>query len=254
MAVGKNKRLSKGKKGLKKRVVDPFSKKEWYDIKAPSTFKNRNVGKTLVNRSAGLRSASDTLKGRVVEACLADLQGSEDHSFRKIKLRVDEVQGKNLLTNIHGMDFTTDKYRSMVRKWQTLIEAQVTVKTADEYVIRVFAIAFTRKQPNQVKKTCYAQSSHIRAIRKVFSEILTREVQNSTLAQFTSKLIPEVINKEMENATKDIFPLQNVHVRKVKLLKQPKFDVGSLMALHGEGSDETGKKVSGFKDEILETV
>ncbi|GAV47598.1 hypothetical protein ZYGR_0H04440 [Zygosaccharomyces rouxii] len=254
MAVGKNKRLSKGKKGLKKRVVDPFSKKEWYDIKAPSTFKNRNVGKTLVNRSAGLKSASDTLKGRVVEACLADLQGSEDHSFRKIKLRVDEVQGKNLLTNIHGMDFTTDKYRSMVRKWQTLIEAQVTVKTSDEYVIRVFAIAFTRKQPKQVKKTCYAQSSHIRAIRKVFSEILTREVQNSTLAQFTSKLIPEVINKEMENATKDIFPLQNVHVRKVKLLKQPKFDLGSLMALHGEGSDETGKKVSGFKDEILETV
>lgn len=254
MAVGKNKRLSKGKKGLKKRVVDPFQKKEWYDIKAPSTFKNRNVGKTLVNRSAGLRNASDTLKGRVVESCLADLQGSEDHSYRKIKLRVDEVQGKNLLTNFHGMDFTTDKYRSMVRKWQTLIEAQVTVKTTDEYVIRVFAIAFTRKQPNQVKKTCYAQSSHIRAIRKVISEILTREVQNSTLAQFTSKLIPEVINKEMESATKDIFPLQNVHVRKVKLLKQPKFDVGSLMALHGEGSEETGKKVSGFKDEILETV
>ena len=254
MAVGKNKRLSKGKKGLKKRVVDPFSRKEWYDIKAPSTYKNRNVGKTLVNKSSGLKSAADTLKGRVVEACLADLQGSEDDSYRKIKLRVDEVQGKNLLTNFHGMDFTTDKYRSMVRKWQTLIEAQVTVKTADEYILRVFAIAFTRKQPNQVKKTCYAQSSHIRAIRKVISEILTREVQNATLAQFTSKLIPEVINKEIENATKDIFPLQNVHVRKVKLLKQPKFDLGSLMALHGEGSEETGKKVSGFKDEILETV
>ncbi|KAF4004244.1 Ribosomal S3Ae family protein [Saccharomyces cerevisiae] len=75
------------------------------------------------------------------------------------------------------------------------------------------------------------------------------------MAQLTSKLIPEVINKEIENATKDIFPLQNIHVRKVKLLKQPKFDVGALMALHGEGSgEEKGKKVSGFKDEVLETV
>ena len=92
MAVGK-KRLSKGKKGLKKKVVDPFTRKDWFDIKAPTTFENRNVGKTLINRSTGFKNAADG-EGRVFEVCLADLQGSEDHSYRKIKLRVDEVQGK----------------------------------------------------------------------------------------------------------------------------------------------------------------
>lgn len=86
---------------------------------------------------------------------------------------------------------------------------------------------------------------------------MVREASNVTLAQLTSKLIPEVIGREIEKSTQFIFPLQNVHVRKVKLLKQPKFDLGGLLALHGEsgGSEETGKKVHReFKDVVLENV
>ena len=35
-----------------------------------------------------------------------------------------------------------------------------------------------------------------------------------------------------------------IHVRKLKLLKQPKFDLGALLGLHGESSqDDSGQKV-----------
>lgn len=35
--------------------MDPFTKKDWYDIKAPGAFTVRNVGKTLVTRTAGTK-------------------------------------------------------------------------------------------------------------------------------------------------------------------------------------------------------
>ncbi|KAG9247892.1 40S ribosomal protein s3ae [Calycina marina] len=256
MAVGKNKRLSKGKKGLKKKTLDPFTRKDWFQVKAPSTFNVRDVGKTLVNRSTGLKNANDSLKGRIFEVSLADLQKDEDHAFRKVKLRVDEVQGKNCLTNFHGLDFTSDKLRSLVRKWQTLIEANVTVKTTDDYLLRVFAIAFTKRRPNQIKKTTYAASSQIRAIRKKMVEIIQREAATVTLSGLTAKLIPEVIGREIEKSTQGIYPLQNVHIRKVKLLKAPKFDLGALLNLHGESNtDESGQKVEReFKEKVLDEI
>ena len=157
-----------------------------------------------------MKNANDALKGRIFEVSLADLQKDEDHAFRKVKLRVDEVQGKNCLTNFHGLDFTSDKLRSLVRKWQSLIEANMTVKTTDDYLLRLFAIAFTKRRPNQIKKTTYAASSQIRAIRKKMVEIIQREATSCTLSQLTTKLIPEVIGREIEKATQGIYPLQNV--------------------------------------------
>lgn len=63
--------------------------------------------------------ASDGLKGRVFEVSLADLQNDEV-AFRKFKLITEDVQGKNCLTNFHGMDLTRDKMCSMVKKWQVI--------------------------------------------------------------------------------------------------------------------------------------
>jgi small subunit ribosomal protein S3Ae len=233
MTAGKNKRLSKGKKGGKKKVVDPFSKKEWYDIKAPSMFSTRTVGKTIVTKTQGTKIASDGLKGRVFDVSLADLQGDDNLAYRKVKLIVEEVQGKSCLTNFHGMDLTRDQLCSLIRKWQSLIEAHVDVKTTDGYILRLFAIAFTQKRANQVKKTCYAQHAQIRDIRKKMVDVLTAEASSRSLKDVVSFL---VVDKNISNmivkACAPIFPLQNVFVRKVKVVKKPRFDLSRLMELY----------------------
>lgn len=245
MAVGKNKRLSKGKKGQKKKVVDAFARKEWYDIKAPTMFTKRNVGKTLVNRTQGLKIASDSLKGRIFDISLADLnEDAEEQAFRKILLKCHEVSGKTLLTDFHGMHMTSDKLRSLVKKRRSTIEAFTDVKTSDGYLLRVFVIGFTKPSPDQLKKTCYAQSSQVRQIRKKMFEIVAREATTVELKDLVRKFVAETIGRSIERECAVIFPLENVFVRKVKILKTPKFDLGKLLKLHGSSTVE--EKSSGF--------
>lgn len=243
MAIGKNKKLGKKKGGGKRKVVDPFSKKEWYTVTAPNLFTHRRVCLTPVTRTIGTKIASDGLKGRVFTVSLADLQKDEDQAYRNIKLVVEDVQGKDCLTNFHGMDLTTDKLRSLVRKWQSLIEAFVDVKTQDGYVLRMFCIGFTRKRSNTDRKTAYAQASQIRRIRAKMVSIMQSVASSKELKDLVQVLIPEAIGKQIEKACQRIYPLQNVYIRKVKVLRTPKLDLLKLAELHESKPEDVGRAI-----------
>lgn len=221
--------------------MDPFARKEWYSIQAPAMFAKRNAGTTLINKSTGIKVASDGLKGRVFECNLADLNGGdESQAYRKIRLIAEEVEGQNVLTNFYGLDMTRDKLCSLIRKWQSLIEASVEVRTTDGYTLRVFAIAFTKRQATQKNsKPAYAQASQIRSIRKKMTDVMKEEASKSDLRDLVNKFIsnPETISQSMEKAATTVFPLQNVFIRKVKLLKKPRFDLTKLRELHAASED-----------------
>ncbi|OBS67696.1 hypothetical protein A6R68_03764, partial [Neotoma lepida] len=108
--------------------------------------------------------------------------------FRKFKLIIEDVQGKNSLTNFHGMDLTRDKMCSMLKKWQTMTEAHVDVKTM-----------------MVVCSVCQ--------IRKKMMEIMTREMQTNDLKEVVNKLIPDSIGEDIEKACQSIYPLHDVFVR-----------------------------------------
>lgn len=149
-------------------------------------------------------SQSKAKKGCVRNACLTLYKSEGRLDNRSIEvlhlLAVNRTSYlshtlRRVLLHLQGMDFTTDKLRSLVRKWQTLIEAYVDVKTTDGYVLRMFCIGFTRRRDQQVKRTCYAQSSQIRQIRKKMVELMTREAAACDLRDLVGKFIPEVIGE-----------------------------------------------------------
>lgn len=58
---------------------------------------------------------------------------------------------------------------------------------------------------------------------------MVNQASSCDLKELVAKFIPEMIGREIEKATSSIYPLQNVFIRKVKILKAPKFDLGKLM-------------------------
>jgi len=63
-------------------------------------------------------------------------------------------------------------------------------------------------------------------------EIMVNEASKSTLKDLFKKLISESVGKEITKECSKIFPLQNVLIKKVKVLKKPKFDLTKLMELY----------------------
>lgn len=84
-------------------------------------------------------------------------------------------------------------------------------------------------------------------------EIMTTEASKCDLRELVNKFIPEFLGKEIEKACNGVYPLQDVFIRKAKVLKKPKFDLAKLMELHeyAEG-DNAGSKVTREEDQVEE--
>merc|ERR1739844_587714 len=94
-----------------------------------------------------------------------------------------------------------------------------------------------KKAKNQQKVTCYANSAQCRAIRAKMVEKMSELGSKGDLRSLVKTLI----------TADPVFPVQNCFIRKVKVLKKPKFDVTALMEWYADENNtsaDTGKKVA----------
>ncbi|KAJ3048423.1 ribosomal 40S subunit protein S1B [Rhizophlyctis rosea] len=164
---------------------------------------------------------------------MADNNNNQEDFCRKIKLQVQEIEGKNCITNLYDMDFTSDKLRSLVKSW---IEAFVDAKSTGGYLLRLFTIAFTQRRKNQLHKSTLPTNAQIGAIRKKMFDIMNREAATCDLKEL-----------EIEKACQAVYLY--VAVRKRKIVETLKFDLGKLLELHGgHGEDKESKALHWFSD------
>ena len=163
----------------------------------------------------------------------ADLAPNQDSfHWRKIKLVVDQTEGRQAITSFYGVDTTRDEICSLIKKRKTLIDAISDVKSHDGYLLRVFVIAFTKESTNQKRKTNYALSSQQKIIRKRINDIVAKEVAKSNITDVLKLFTSEVVEKKITKDVSPIYPVKNVKVRKIKVIQRPNLDFNKLSEMH----------------------
>merc|ERR1712216_695104 len=77
-----------------------------------------------------------------------------------------------------------------------IVEANVDCRTTDGYIVRMFCIAFTKPQENQIKNTCYAKSAQSRAIRLKMTQIMSDLGTKGDLKSLVKELISAPIGEQ----------------------------------------------------------
>jgi len=229
----------KQKKGSKKKkLTDAFLKKDWYVVKVPK-WTSRKEDNFRVGYSPATKGRyRQAMENRTFVINVGDLQNDDkknahdDLNWKKYKFKTEEVFGDKLLTQWDGMGITRDKRCSLIRKWHSMIECFCDGKTTDGYVLRVKALAFTKKQSTQIKKNCYAKTTQLHAMRAKMREIMRNAISSGDLKSFVAKLGKSTIGTDIRKSCQLFFPLKVALIEKVKVIRKPKKGVAAIMSIH----------------------
>lgn len=220
MAKGKNKQQSKKGKVVKKGDRHPFTKKEWFQVMAPAAFKEtKPVGWTVCKKPVGTQVVSDFLRNRVAEISYADIK--EDHKFvnKKIKIKIDEINGNNCFTSFYQYEVVREKIATLLKKRQSLIEVIVEVKSKEGVLFRVTLIAVTSRRNHQAKLNSYAQTSKIRLFRKKMGGELSRIAASHLANDFVNDIVTEQLDQKLQEFAQKIIPGVKILLAKIKISK-----------------------------------
>ena len=149
---------------------------------------------------------------------------------------MQEILGKECLTSFYGMSLTSNKIWSMIQKKRTLIDIYTDVVTSDLFTLRIFVILFSDRHPTQLKSTCYAKHSHVKKIRERITNYLQNAISRCTIKDVMEQLCLDSICTDMEKVAQSVRPVKDCMIRKVKVLRMPKHDVGKFMELHTDST------------------
>ncbi|CAG2107309.1 unnamed protein product [Medioppia subpectinata] len=212
---------SKGaKKGKSRGKENRFNKNKFFNLTS-RLFPVTNHGETSHPKMRSRQDLTPLLIGRTFSVNQGDLECADPlqaiNSQRNFDFKVNKVRGHDCLSVFNGMEVAREKVAGMIRKWHTLIEADVEIATKDQSTWRFFVNAVTKRGVSKSQKN-YAKTSEVKEIRKIIVEIVKEQAEGLEVEKMVKLLSTDAISREIESRCSHIYPITAL-LRKVKPIK-----------------------------------
>ena len=180
----------------------PKSKKAkvWLKLITPEFLGKKEVGEIPANEPEAARER------RVILSAI-DVLGDFNKYYLKFIFKIGEIDNQNAFLYFDGLECTRDYIARMIRRKVDRTDLVVDKVTKDGIKLRIKTITVTRKVPFGIKTK----------IRKKIDEILTQEIQTSTMQEFILKVLSDDFKNSIVSALHKIYPIRHFEFRKIEV-------------------------------------
>ncbi|KAA8922257.1 30S ribosomal protein S3ae [Thermoplasma sp.] len=190
-----------GEKAQKK-GKEKWKEKTWYTVESPPYLGSKEV-------TVALGEDADSMVNRIVEVPISDLTGNFKKSNEKALFRITGCEGTKCKTIFIGHYIGDDYIRRLVRRRKERIDIIEDVKTSDGSIITVKIVVVSDGKLTNTKKS---------EIRKALTSFIVSKGSQLSYADFVRYLIGDDAYNDMVEATKNIYPLRKIEIRKSELV------------------------------------
>ncbi len=185
----------------KKKAVDPWKTKQWFELIAPNLFNREKVAQIPAQDPQHLLN-------RIIEMPLKEITRDLSHMYINVKLRVEDVKGKQAFTKFIGHAVAREHLQALGRRSRSILYVVFSVTSKDGVEFAVKTVIITRGKASGKQKTL---------LRNKAKSFLLQKIQSGEFGKFIQEVIYGKASSELTGVLKKIYPIKRVEIYKTEL-------------------------------------
>lgn len=187
---------------VKKKTVDNWKKKKWYNVTADPVFDSKEIAKTIALENKHLM-------GRTIKKSLNDLTSNIKDSGYTITFKITKVTGTTAETEIQELDTKVANLKRMIRRGKSKIEIIFFVESKDSKKLKLKVLCLSGTKFTTANRT---------ESRKIIVDELQEDIKGKMLREVWGNIIYQKFSEKLKKKLVKLGYINKVVILKAKVI------------------------------------